>query len=161
VEDSNIPLREWLFVMYQASNMSTGRSTASKAGAQGAIVHLCRIDGVWALVKRSRKGGYHCWNRKRLHRYINEIARRRLHKGLPAFVDGDGSGVAAAARVAVAGIEGKRLTYQAVEKPGSVRQSTAGPQLDRRKVTHGPGDDSRGLPFEPPWRRPRDSFSTA
>jgi len=65
-----------------------------------------------ALPFGARKGGYHYWSRKCLHRYINEIARSRLRKGPPAFVDSGGYGVAGAARVAVAGMEGKRLTYE-------------------------------------------------
>jgi len=75
-------------------------------------VHTNSIETIWALMKRSHKGIYHYWSKKHLHRYIVEIAKRySLMRDIPAFDDGDGSGITKI-RVFMSGIEGKRLTYK-------------------------------------------------
>ncbi len=74
-------------------------------------IHTNGIEGFWSIVKRAHYGIYHHWSKKHLYRYTDELAGRRAISKLPAFDDGDGSGITMI-RLLVSGMVGKRLTYQ-------------------------------------------------
>ena len=63
------------------------------------------IESIWALMKRGRKGVYHHWSKKRLHRYIEEFVFR-LDKGNCEINTID------RVKALVQGATDKRLTYK-------------------------------------------------
>lgn len=66
-------------------------------------IHTNGIESLWACVKRSHKGIYHQWSRKRLHRYLNECCGRLNMRDMDV-IDQMGD--------VVRGMDGKRLDYK-------------------------------------------------
>jgi transposase-like protein len=74
--------------------------------------HTNGMESHWAIVKRAHMGIFHQWSKKHLHRYMDELSFKQNTKGLPAFdAEGKTCGITTV-RAHMAGMEGKRLTYQ-------------------------------------------------
>jgi transposase-like protein len=70
------------------------------------------VESHWALVKRAHYGTFHHWSKKHLPRYMNEFSFKANTKELPAFdTEGKDCGITTV-RAHMAGMEGRRLTYQ-------------------------------------------------
>jgi transposase-like protein len=74
--------------------------------------HTNGIESHWAIVQRAHMGIFHHWSKKHLRRYMDELSFKQNTKGLPAFdANGKDCGITTV-RAHMAGMEGKRLTYQ-------------------------------------------------
>ncbi len=74
--------------------------------------HTNTIESFWAVLKRAHYGTFHHWSKKHLARYVNEFVFKANTNGLPAFdKTGNDCGITTV-RAHMAGMEGKRLTYQ-------------------------------------------------
>jgi len=73
--------------------------------------HTNGIESDWALLKRAHYGIYHYWSDKHMHRYVNEVTKRKEINNIPAFDDSDGSGINMIRHMMV-GMSGKTLTYE-------------------------------------------------
>ena len=70
-------------------------------------VHTNTVEGFYSIFKRGMRGVYQHCGKKHLHRYMAEFDFRYTHpRGRPAFDD------QGRARLALAGVVGKRLTYR-------------------------------------------------
>jgi transposase-like protein len=74
--------------------------------------HTNTIESHWAIVKRAHMGVFHQWSAKHLPRYMAEFDFKANTSSLPAFTtDGKDSGLTTV-KAHMAGMEGRRLTYQ-------------------------------------------------
>ena len=75
-------------------------------------VHTNSIESFWAILKRASMSTFHQWSKKHLFRHVNEFAFKANTKELPAFdLQGIDCGITTV-RAFVAGMTGRRLTYQ-------------------------------------------------
>ncbi len=77
-------------------------------------VHTNSIESVFALLKRGHYGIFHQWSKKHLKRYIDEFVFRLNAKNLPAFLPNEETCGINFIRLLVGGMEGRRLTYEAL-----------------------------------------------
>jgi hypothetical protein len=70
-------------------------------------IHTNTVEGYYSIFKRGMKGVYQHCGEKHLHRYLAEFDFRYSHR-------------AARAKIAAAGIKGKRLTYRRPHKQSQV-----------------------------------------
>ena len=74
--------------------------------------HTNSIESFWAVLKRAHFGTFHHWSKKHLARYVNEFVFKANTNGLPAFdKTGTDCGLTTV-RAHMAGMNGKRLTYE-------------------------------------------------
>jgi hypothetical protein len=66
------------------------------------------------LLKRGHYGIFHQWSKKHLKRYIDEFVFRLNAKNLPAFLPDEKTCGINFIRLLVGGMEGRRLTYEAL-----------------------------------------------
>jgi hypothetical protein len=69
-------------------------------------IHTNTIEGYFSIFKRGMKGIYQHCSEKHLHRYLAEFDHRYNHRVGLGYSDIDRT------RIAIKGIEGKRLTYR-------------------------------------------------
>ncbi|MDQ0839090.1 transposase-like protein [Sphingomonas faeni] len=84
----------------------TRHSTGQYVDYANPLIHTNTIEGAFSIFKRGMKGVYQHCQKKHLHRYVAEFEFRYTNRSATGYNDAD------RADAMLAGIVGKRLTYQ-------------------------------------------------